>query len=142
MRGAELLLVFPVLLPILYSSEDKLIRKWQDGDFRQGLRFKSISTVASLLHRFKTFTDTLSKDQQLWEKFSLPVLAEFAFAVGQGGILTMGRRCYRFSYQSSSGSEINGQPYHICCGSTRQVVSSRDPLHVTRVYRSTPPQQT
>ena len=95
--------------------------------------------------------DTLSKDvsvrtgrfilsfHRLREKFSFPVLAEFVFAVGQGRIPTMGRPCYGFSYQSSSGSEINGQPYHVCCGSTGQVVSSRDPFHVTHIYRAPPP---
>ena len=46
---------------------------------------------------------------------------------------------HRFSHQSSSGSQINGQPYHVCCGSAGQVVSSRDPFHVTPVYRSPPP---
>ena len=58
-------------------------------------------------------------------------------AVGRGGIPTTGRRCYRCS--SSSGSEMNGRPYHVCCGSSGQDVSSRDPVHVTRVYRSPPP---
>ena len=61
--------------------------------------------------------------QWLREKFSLSVL-KFVLAVGQEGIPTMGRRCYRrFSYQSSSGAKINGRPYHICCGSPGQVFS-------------------
>ena len=109
-------------------------------------KYECISTVARL--DFKSL-DTLSKNlgiqsgcfslssHRLREKFSLPVLAEFAFAVCQGETLTMGRQCYR--YQSSSGSEINGQPYHVCCGSAGQVVSSRDPFHVTRVYESSLP---
>ena len=86
----------------------------------------------------RTLVDVLAF-HPLQETFSLPLLAGFVFTVGQGGIQTMGRRCYLFNYQSSSGSEINGQPYHVWCGSAGRVVSIRDPFHVTRVYRAPPP---
>ena len=103
---------------------------------------KSISTVSNLLHKLNLYT--LSKDvlalssHRPQEKVRLQMLAEFAISVGQGGIAAMGRRCYRFSYQFSSGSEINCQPYHVCCGSAGQVVSSRDPVHSAFVCVSTP----
>ena len=60
---------------------------------------------------------------------------QFVYTVDQGETLTIGQLCYGFSYQPSSGSEINGQRHHVCCGFTGQVVSSKDPLHVKRVSR-------
>ena len=74
-----------------------------------------------------------------WKSLVLPMLAEFAFAVGQGGQPTKGRRCYRFSYQSSSGSDINGKPYTISLGTMGQVVSLRDVFHAICDYRAPPP---
>ena len=42
----------------------------------------------------------------------------------------LGRRCCCFHSQSSSAPRINARS--ICCGSTGQVIPSRDPLHVSR----------
>ena len=86
---------------------------------------------------FKTFTYNLSKEVGDWtillwlvfppaRRFSLPGPAKVAIAVSQEELPTMGKPCYGFSYQTSSGSEINGQPCDVCAGSASQFVSSRD----------------
>ena len=44
----------------------------------------------------------------------------------------MGKPWEGFTYQTSSWSDINGQPCDVCAGSTSQIVSSRDsfPVHL------------
>ena len=60
-------------------------------------------------------------------------------AVGQGGIRQWEDDAnVLVILMSSSGSEINGRPYHVCCGSAGQVVSSRDPFHVMHLEIPTP----
>ena len=91
--------------------------------------------------------DTLSKEvgvrtecfnlsyNQVEEKISL--LPSLCSLLSQGGIRQ--GQFFSLNYQSSSRSEINVQPYHVCCVSAGKVVSSSDPFHVIHGYRSQHP---
>lgn len=70
------------------------VRTQRRNSFKSGKTEVSIKTIVTILNCFNL------SSHRLPEKFSLSVLAEFMFGVGQGGIQTMGKQCYHGSYQA------------------------------------------